>query len=63
MNSFSHAGQWLRSGAVRLAAITCTPQMAHWRKSSYSGTAGNCVEVADLDGGGVQWVVRSPRCL
>lgn len=24
----------------------------HWRKSSYSGTAGNCVEVAVLDRGG-----------
>ena len=24
----------------------------HWRKSSYSGTSGNCVEVAELDGGG-----------
>ncbi|MGA9312660.1 MAG: DUF397 domain-containing protein [Pseudonocardiaceae bacterium] len=23
----------------------------HWRKSSYSGTAGNCVEVADLGRG------------
>ena len=23
---------------------------AQWRKSSYSGNTGNCVEVADLDG-------------
>ena len=23
---------------------------AQWRKSSYSGNSGNCVEVADLDG-------------
>lgn len=24
---------------------------AHWRKSSYSGTSGTCVEVAELTGG------------
>lgn len=24
----------------------------HWRKSRHSGTSGNCVEVAELDGGG-----------
>ncbi|MGH3923558.1 MAG: DUF397 domain-containing protein [Pseudonocardiaceae bacterium] len=24
----------------------------HWRKSSHSGTAGNCVEVANLPNGG-----------
>lgn len=24
----------------------------HWHKSSYSGTAGNCVETAVLDNGG-----------
>lgn len=24
----------------------------HWRKSSYSGTSGNCVEVAELSDGG-----------
>lgn len=29
---------------------------AHWRKSSYSGTAGNCVEVADLGGTGTRAV-------
>ena len=23
---------------------------AQWRKSSYSGNTGNCIEVADLDG-------------
>ena len=25
----------------------------HWRKSSYSAENGNCVEIADLPGGGV----------
>ncbi len=27
------------------------PSREHWHKSSYSGTAGNCVEVADLGRG------------
>lgn len=26
-------------------------RLGHWRKSSYSGTAGNCIEVAELDRG------------
>lgn len=29
---------------------------AHWRKSSYSGTSGNCVEVGDLDGSAIRAV-------
>ncbi len=29
---------------------------AHWYKSSYSGTAGNCVEVGILDGSGIRAV-------
>ncbi|MGH3899916.1 MAG: DUF397 domain-containing protein [Pseudonocardiaceae bacterium] len=32
-------------GALGLARL-------HWRKSSYSGTSGNCVDVADLADGG-----------
>jgi hypothetical protein len=31
----------------------------HWRKSSYSGTAGNCIEVANL--GGEAWAVRDSK--
>ncbi|MGH3789136.1 MAG: DUF397 domain-containing protein [Pseudonocardiaceae bacterium] len=27
------------------------PPRMHWRKSSYSGTAGNCIQVAELDQG------------
>lgn len=27
------------------------PPQKHWRKSSYSGTAGNCIEVAGLGRG------------
>jgi transcriptional regulator with XRE-family HTH domain len=36
----------------RLEARTVTPEL-HWRKSSYSGENGDCVEIADLPGGGV----------
>lgn len=28
----------------------------HWRKSTYSGTAGNCIEVAEVDGSGIRAV-------
>lgn len=31
---------------------------AAWRKSSYSGSSGNCVEVAELPGG---WAVRDSK--
>lgn len=31
----------------------------HWRKSSYSGTAGNCIEVTNL--GCEAWAVRDSK--
>jgi hypothetical protein len=31
----------------------------HWRKSSYSGTAGNCIEVINL--GPEAWAVRDSK--
>ena len=31
----------------------------HWRKSSYSGTAGNCIEVINL--GREAWAVRDSK--
>lgn len=33
----------------------------HWRKSSYSGTAGNCIEVAAVDNGRARSVRDSKK--
>ncbi|WP_327116534.1 DUF397 domain-containing protein [Nocardia sp. NBC_01730] len=33
--------------------MTTEPSSAEWRKSTYSGNGGNCVEIAFFDGGQV----------